>query len=113
MVNLSSLVAFVAVVGDTTVLAFPRVSLKPVIINGRRYMEETVGGLSTWDTEGKTEHEALCKKVKQFNEFYSPETMERAEVNEKPDGMIQVIAVYRMKEAPVSTESVKGAKVVK
>ena len=118
MVNLSSLVAFVAVVGETTVLAFPRVSMKPVmgIVNGvnKRVLEETVSGLSTWDTEGKTEHDHIVKKVKQFGEFYDANTMVREEVSEKPDGMIQVLAIYRMKDVPAATvESVKGAKVVK
>ena len=116
MVNLSSLVAFVAVVGETTVLAFPRVSMKPVmgIVNGvtKRVLEETVSGLSTWDTEGKTEHDAIVKKVKQFGEFYDPTTMIREEVSEKPEGMIQVLAIYRMKDA-APAENVKGAKVVK
>jgi hypothetical protein len=122
MVSLSGLVGFVAIVGESTILAFPRVTLKPINVEVKgkmmRLMEPTVGGLSTWDTEGKTDHDALVKKVKQFGEFFDPSIMVREEVTEKPDGMVNVVAVYRYKGEEYNTpekpaETVKGAKVVK
>lgn len=130
MVNLSGLVAFVAVVGDNTVLAFPRVTLKPINVEVKgkmmRLMEPTIGGLSTWDTEGKTDHETLVKKVKQFGEFFDPTTMIRSEVSEKPEGMVNIVATYRYKTdeeltaektsdkpAEKPADTVKGAKGIK
>lgn len=132
MANLSGVFGFVAIIGSKAVLAFPRVTLKTVEINGKKYKEEAYEGLSTWELkEGKTysatSHEA-CEKVSQFNDYFDDSSMKRVDVNEPPHGPIQYVALYVSKDhetdkssqhraamdsAPADDSKVKGAKVVK
>jgi hypothetical protein len=131
-VSLSGVFGFVAIIGTKAVLAFPRVTLKTVEINGKKYKEEAYEGLSTWELkEGKTftstSHEA-CEKVSQFNDYFDDSSMRRVECNEPPHGPIQYVAFYvaktaeddkssahknAMENAPADDAKVKGAKVVK